>query len=378
MSIDNDDVARLSFLYPTTENMQVCRFYLQQQCRFGSNCRLSHGVEIPLLALHYFKPTDWKHIPLGTSVLAESGTGLWRVAELELWDNNRQQASIVFTADGFRKEVGGDDLAASEQAYASDVSEYSSGDKDSSDGEREDEQSAFGSFFGVTPSSGIQTETVTFAHWEKHTRGVASKMMASMGFHEGMGLGTAGQGITEPVHVQILPSKQSVEFANESRGANQQGSAKQDKSAKKKSRGGKRKRDKKWAAAARAAKAGVDGAPNVFDYINNQLAGQQNEKLKSSGSSEARSNSRNQPEAEKGAADRRMLIAHEDEIKDLQSKVGKLQEMAVRNRKDKVVYDAVGRKLIEARKALHVAEAARASTTHVLHRKEEERKWLRF
>ncbi len=202
--------------------------------------------------------------------------------------------------------------------------------------------------------------------------------MASMGFHEGMGLGTAGQGITEPVRVQILPSKQSVEFANESRGGNQQGSAKQDKSAKKKSRGGKRKRDKKWAAAARAAKAGVDGAPNVFDYINHQLAGQQNEKLKSAWSSEARPISRNQPEAEKGVADRRMLIAHEDEIKDLQSKVGKLQEMAARNRKDKVVYDAVGRKLIEARKALHVAEAARASTTHVLHRKEEERKWLRF
>lgn len=333
------------------------------------------GLEIHLNSLRNFEPPEWKDVSLGSSVLAEDGNGLWRAAELESWDEGQQYASIVFSADGKRVEVLKDELALSEYASASDASSESSVSEDGD--EVSDVDDADESFFGDA-ASGVQTETVTFANWERHTRGVASKMMASMGFREGMGLGKAGQGITQPVKVQIRPVKQSLGYATENQDGDSEKTGK-----KKKSRGGKRKRDQKWAAAQRAAKSKMevmDETRNVFDFINNQLASQNTDTKPSrhvgrhSTNSQAGSDSKQSSEK----ANRAMIVAHEDEIKELRSKVSKLQEMATRNRKEKAVYEAVGRKLVEARKALASAEAAHATTTNAVHSKEKERKWLRF
>lgn len=168
------------------------------------------GLEIHSNALRKFEPPEWKLVSLGSAVLAEAGNGLWRAAELESWDEGQRYASIVFSADGKRVEVPKDDLAVSEYASVSDASSDSSVSED--EGNEASDDDADESFFGA---SGVQTETITFANWERHTRGVASKMMASMGFREGMGLGKAGQGITQPVKVQIRPLKQSLGYAKE-------------------------------------------------------------------------------------------------------------------------------------------------------------------
>lgn len=331
------------------------------------------GLEIHLNALRSFEPPEWKHIALGSAVLAEAGNGLWRAAELESWDEGQQCASIVFSADGKRIDVFKDDLAVSEYAVVSDASDIEDDDEEEASDDDEDDDMDEELFFGV------QTETVTFANWEKHTRGVASKMMANMGFREGMGLGKAGQGITQPVKVQMRPPKQSLGYGEEDQ---DEDTSEKPRKQKKKSRGGKRKRDQKWAAAQRAAKSKMEvmeETRNVFDFINHQLAAQQGSDTKStvrhvrSTHSEAVSEKQSLEKA-----NRHTIVAHEDEIKILRSKVSKLQEMATRNRKEKAVYEAVDRKLVEARKALASAEAAHATTTHAVHSKEKERKWLRF
>ena len=333
-------------------------------------------------ALRKFEPPEWKDIALGSAVLAEAGNGLWRAAELESWDEGQQYASIVFSADGKRIEVRKDDLAVSEYASVSDASSDSSVSDDDEGDEASDVDDAYEpSLFEVAVASGVQTETVTFANWERHTRGVASKMMASMGFREGMGLGKAGQGIKQPVKVQIRPEKQSLGYAKE---MTQDEGDSEKAGKKKKSRGGKRKRDQKWAAAQRAAKSKMEvmeETRNVFDFINHQLAAQNTDTKPSRPVGRHNPNSPAVGDSKQSlekVANRATIVAHEDEIKELRSKVSKLQEMATRNRKEKAVYEAVGRKLVEARKALASAEAAHATTTNAVHSKEKERKWLRF
>ncbi|CAI0438583.1 unnamed protein product, partial [Linum tenue] len=138
---------------------------------------------------------------------------------------------------------------ASEEEDSDDTSAEQS---ESSDYEQEESAEGLGFLGSTNQQRGIQTETAIFAKWENHTRGIASKMMANMGYCEGLGLEASGQGMANPMPVKVLPDKQSLEHVLESQKREEAGNGKQ---AKKRSRGGKRKRDKKFAAPVRAAKS---------------------------------------------------------------------------------------------------------------------------
>ncbi|KAJ7541391.1 hypothetical protein O6H91_10G057500 [Diphasiastrum complanatum] len=386
IAIEEDGVARLSFLTPTDERMQICRFYLQQRCRFGGSCRSSHGVLVELRALRKFLPCNWHETSVGSTVLAciSGSFGLWRYAELEMWDEKSGKGQVVFVDDGRRAEVDIDSLASSEHAEASDESSTSSeDDEDDTIVPVEDiaYPSSLGGAMNITESI-QQMEVTPFAKWEKHTRGMASKMMSSMGYRAGMGLGVSGQGIIAPIQVSVLPAKQSLDCIWDSTEDGKVDGDTKSAVSRKKKRGGKRSRDKKHAAAARQAKLEEERVPDVFSFINNQLASQKgsHDVIGTSKRGEHKETAVQSTgvKSKRSKEDHRSLFQHEDEVIEIRSKVSRLEEMAHRNRKEKAVYDAVRFKLDEARKALTVAESTHLAATQAVHKKEQESKWLRF
>lgn len=56
-----------------------------------------------------------------------------------------------------------------------------------------------------TKRGSVKTEEHNFGSFEKHTKGFGSKMMARMGFVEGMGLGRDSQGIVNPLSAVRRP-----------------------------------------------------------------------------------------------------------------------------------------------------------------------------
>ncbi|WCJ30436.1 zinc finger (CCCH-type) family protein / D111/G-patch domain-containing protein [Euphorbia peplus] len=376
VELADSSTAKICFLAPTSENMLMCKFFLQQRCRFGSNCRLSHGFDVPLTSLKKYISTTWDQSLVGSSIWAVSdrNLGVWREAELESWDDELKAGKVIFRDDGSSANLGSEAMMLSEYASVDDEeeSDSSSQQSDSSDYE-EETMEGIGFLESSSQQRGIQTETAIFAKWENHTRGIASKMMANMGYRDGMGLGASGQGILNPISVKVLPPKQSLDHAVQSQKGHEITEVKENQG-KKRSRGGKRSRDKKFAALAKAAKdkEEKEPEPDVFSLINHQLA-MHNAALNSVSAKKQT----NKGSGEK-KVDRRALMAYDDEIKELRMQVGKLEEMANRNRKEKVVYDAAMRKLKETRKALADTEAAHASASNTLVSKEKEKKWLKF
>ncbi|XP_057539500.1 zinc finger CCCH domain-containing protein 22 [Amaranthus tricolor] len=367
--------ARVSFLHPTSEKMMICKFFLQQRCRFGANCRLSHGTLVRLSSLKKFVAPCLGQPFIGSRIWAVSGNGasIWREAELGSWDDKLNQGVVVFRDNGSSETLGVEAMLLSQYAETSDEeegeSDYSSSENSGlSDYEDDGLPQGLGFVESTALQKGIQTDTAIFADWENHTRGIASKMMANMGYREGMGLGLAGQGMVKPIPVKVLPPKQSLDHALQSVKYDERDGCSEKK---KRSRGGKRKREKKFAEAARAAKQEEEQRPDVFSLINNHLA--THAKMINNESSAKKHKSK-----ETKKEDRQSLVAYEEEVKELRVRVEKLEEMVNRNRKEKAVYEAAMRKLKETRKALSEAEAKHASTSHAVVSKEKEKKWLRF
>lgn len=308
---------------------------------------------------------------MGSSIwaLSDAKTGIWREAELELWDEKAGVGQVVFRDSGSSMKLCAEEIVLSEYAEVSDLESDSSLEQSESSDYDEEESQGLGFLESTNLQKGIQTDTALFAKWENHTRGIASKMMANMGFREGMGLGVTGQGMLDPIPVKVLPPKQSLDHALDSR----KGEENNEKQGKKRSRGGKRKREKKFAEANRAAKEEEESAPDVFTLINNQLAMHGEA---SNGGSMKKQQSKDSGEVKK--VDRKVLVAYEDEVKGLKMRVAKLEQMVNANKKEKAVYEAAMRKLVETRKALAEAESVHASASNTVVGKEKEKRWLKF
>ncbi|CAI5523611.1 unnamed protein product [Closterium sp. Naga37s-1] len=260
-------------------------------------------------------------------------------------------------------------------------------------------------------AAGPQSETVAFAAWEQHTRGVASRLMARMGFQRGAGLGRDGGGITSPVGVRPGKERRGAKGGGvggaglgveeeEGKGGARDGSAgggEEGGKKRKKSRGGERARNRKKIAAEReaaAAAAEEEGGRrgDVFDFINVHLGGREKEAgdearivhrggngRRESGS-ESAGGGGSQSERMGGGREeeRRELMQQEERVREVRARVGRYEEMAGRHAHDKVTLAAVHRKLAAAREELRRVQGGRDSAHSSAAQKEALRKWTKF
>ncbi|XP_017884031.1 zinc finger CCCH-type with G patch domain-containing protein [Ceratina calcarata] len=209
-----DIKVRVLFLNPTHKEMLPCPYYLDGKCKFSDDdCRFSHGELVPLSSIQEYREPDFQSIKMGSRVLAKHTNQLWhRSVVLKMPEKEGDVFRIKFESNGNIAEIFLQDLlplgdAELEMSDTSD-SENSGNESDSMNHSQEEiVQKSFLSVDGNAP----------LGNWEKHTRGIGSKLMAQMGYVVGTGLGKRADGRIKPVEALVLPAGKSLDHCMELR-----------------------------------------------------------------------------------------------------------------------------------------------------------------
>jgi len=114
--------------------------------------------------------------------------------------------------------------------------------------------------------------TATFGYWEKHTKGIGSKLMAKMGYVHGSGLGKEKEGRIDPIEAVVYPPGRSLDRCMELR---EKARGEDMLSVEKKLNRQKCKEENRLRQMTAASKPNV----SVFDFINSKLTDQTSQTL---------------------------------------------------------------------------------------------------
>eukprot|EP00850_Spirogloea_muscicola_P008315 SM000044S15962 [mRNA] locus=s44:187504:190269:- [translate_table: standard] len=369
--------ARVTFLHPTTEAMLVGPL---ETCMIVTEDHLEDYV-----------PDDISAISLGDIVLActvPDGQGVWQKAELEWHRPKEDRYGVAFLADGRRAELQSRSIVSLASAEASSSTQDSGSDQEVEDSGEERSAIASWAKVDVTQGGGSQIETAIFADWEKYTRGVASKMMVAMGYTRGSGLGSRGQGIAAPLDIRVLPPRTALDFVGESTAPGRRGGPGEAiDPGRRRKRGGERSRRRKFAEQekVRRSKLRESNESDMFGFINKGLKGNpktaapiSDEALRAKLSTNKKLQQQQGDRTRASTEERQLLLAREDELRELRAHVSRLEDMERRNKNDKAVHSAVLRRLDAAQKSLSAAVGAHTSKRDAIYQKEQNKKWLKF
>ncbi|KAI8119322.1 hypothetical protein FF38_06884 [Lucilia cuprina] len=210
---------RVLFTNPTHREMLPCNYYFEGNCRFDdANCHFSHGETIPAAELKEYTVPDFSRLSRNCVVLAKLNDRLWhrgRVLCANFVEKLcRVRLDNVKDHKEREKDFNFEDLLPI--FHDEDLSSGSSSDSesDSDDYPKTSMESnlGFNNLFTYQLAQPL-------GNWEKHTKGIGSKLMAKMGYVYGTGLGSDGRGIITPVTAQILPPGRSLDHCMELREA---------------------------------------------------------------------------------------------------------------------------------------------------------------
>jgi len=241
------------FMHPTDKQMQPCPYYLEGKCKYSDEkCHFSHGYSVKLNEIRDYDEPDYNKIVEGCTVLAKHKNNLWYKALVEDIIENTQ-FSVKF------HHCGDVELLNMHSVYPLD-------DDDQSESESSDEEDSLHDIGDVVDYP-VRATDASFGHWEQHTKGIGSKLMAKMGYVYGSGLGKEKNGRIDPIEAMVFPPGRSLDRCMELR---EKAGGEDMLSVEKRLNLQKRKEENRLRQKASAAKNNV----SVFDFINSKLTHQ--------------------------------------------------------------------------------------------------------
>lgn len=211
-SVDGTTV-KILFINPTHEEMIPCSYFLDGECRFSEEkCRFSHGQSVPFLELKDYKEPRFELLRRkGGPVLAKQKNRLWEKGVVRGVDFDGKVCTVKMDESKREMELPFEDVFPMEN------DESDGGSADSGSDEDEDDAAEIRQAEIITRSLLNPVPSQRLGEWEKHTKGIGSRIMQKMGYVVGAGLGCRGEGIVVPIGAQVLPQGRSLDFCMELR-----------------------------------------------------------------------------------------------------------------------------------------------------------------
>lgn len=277
LSVDTSDISSLDdikvtvmFTHPTVQAMKPCSYFLEGRCKFDAEkCRFSHGHTVFLPELHYYCEPNFENLKPGSKCLVRSKPkDLWQLATMDCVGQEPGHIVVQFAHTGKMASINVEDVFplnindAEEGAGPSGNSDDSKVDVDTepvaSGSGKEENQAPM-----VVPLE--RAACSPLGAWEKHTKGIGSKLMEKMGYVWGQGLGIRGNGLVEPIKAVMLPTgKKSLDDVLElNKEDNAEDSAKKQKKMLLKQKKAEEKIEKRYHEPSKSE--------SVFDFLNDRI-----------------------------------------------------------------------------------------------------------
>ncbi|CAK1599726.1 unnamed protein product [Parnassius mnemosyne] len=234
----SDLQVRVLFTHPTHAEMLPCPFFLDGECKFSDEqCRYSHGALVKLSSLKEAIEPNYEMIRPGSRILlklkapdsedisvAKKSTEryhLWHVAVVRSVDLETRTCVAKLehgVKTGEKRKTTAYELHVSfEDIFPLNTENGEDFESDDSLSDTEYPESKSGRL-ELDPSQrdllvekSLQNNGPIMGEWERHTRGIGSKIMLSMGYVPGTGLGAAGDGRLQPVEARVLPAARGLD-----------------------------------------------------------------------------------------------------------------------------------------------------------------------
>ncbi|CAG8783630.1 44446_t:CDS:2 [Gigaspora margarita] len=294
-SINSDaNTHNILILTPITPSARMCKKYLSNQCVSSCPRGYSHGEEIssdlvaPYELLHIGQIDAYK---VGSNCWAKyENDEVWYMAKLvgiEAGGNgfrviykgyeNEHPRGVVVGPDEIIPVRGLDDMEEDNEDDGDDnssQSDYSNYESDSFSDDIDSPSKETKDFEDIHIFNSSNDE-IRFAEWEKHTKGIASKLMAKMGYKMGEGLGKDSNGITNPIEVKVYDKVISLDNIDGQEKTGPHRRKNRNRKSHDPSIQSKRRKSRKRNAAKIDSSNSVEifelQHPTVFDYLNSSL-----------------------------------------------------------------------------------------------------------